>query len=80
MITISFQCKSSDDVLLLTTLYDVLNVEDVDNSITLQENIGWLVDTIAARLKEVDRFDIGSDKHRLKGFVLEVMKVYWGEK
>lgn len=75
--TISFSCENTNHILLLATLFDILTVANVDDSIAMIENTGWLVDEIGARLLEVDQFDIGDEQHRLKGNSLEVAKIYY---
>lgn len=76
MITVSFNCENHNDVLLLTTLYDILTVEDVDDSIAMIDFSSWLIDEVGSRLNEVDQFDIGNEEHGLKGLALEVAKLY----
>ena len=76
MITISFVCKESNHVLLLTALYDILTVEELDGSIAAIDFGAWLIDEIGARLYEIDQFDVGDEEHRLSGAALEVAKIY----
>ena len=76
MITVSFVCENHNHAILLATLYDILTVKEVDDSILMIDNIAWLLDEIGDRLNEVDQYDTGNKKHRLQGKALEVAKVY----
>lgn len=76
MITVTFQCENHNHAILLATLFDVLTVPDIDDSILMMENTDWLLEEVCARLEEVDQWDVREGEHALKGFPLQVAEMW----
>jgi hypothetical protein len=73
-ITISFNCENHNDVLLLTTLFDVITGQLTEESNAIIDNIGWLVDEIADRLYDINQGLILLGEPALDGDALMLMK------
>ena len=77
MVRVSFKCKNSNHVILLTALYDILTAETyMHNSMAMIDLTSWLLDEIGTRLSEIDRFNMGKEEHRLSGRALEVARLF----
>lgn len=75
MITVSFNCENHNHVLLLTTLYDILTVKDLEESIAAINHVSWLIDEIGGRVNEVEQYDLG-----ISSKAVEVAKIYLRDK
>ena len=76
MIDITFHCENHNDVLLLAATFDIITGVEVDDSIAMTENIGWLIEEIISRLEEVDQWDVNEGEHALTGNALEICLEY----
>jgi hypothetical protein len=77
-ITVSFNCENHNDVILLTTLFDILTVKNIDDSNAMIFNTAWLVEEIGDRLIEIDEINRINDdegEHNLSGLSLMVANI-----
>lgn len=68
LVTLTFECTTNDAMLMLTC-YDIIRQVRVEDSITMQDNAGWLIDEIGSRAKEILDYlrdeGMNVDKHLL---------------